>query len=91
MGMETRKTILGYIQRGGSPTPTDRLLASSYGAYAVDLIAQGNFGEMVMKNGESISSLPLSEVGGKLRLVQKDNSLLKKARGLGVCFGTKEP
>ncbi len=89
VGIETRKTILGYIQRGGSPTPTDRLLASSYGAWAVDLIAQEDYGKMVMKKGESISAIPLSEVGGKLRLVPKDNPLLEKARGLGVCFGTK--
>ncbi len=90
VGVETRKTILGYIQRGGSPTPTDRLLASSYGAWAVDLIANEDYGKMVIKKGENISALPLSEVGGKLRLVPPDNPLLLKGRGLGVCFGTKE-
>ncbi len=90
VGVETRKTILGYIQRGGSPTPTDRLLASSYGAWAVDLIANEDYGKMVIKKGETISSLPLKEVGGKLRLVPPDNPLLQKGRGLGVCFGTKE-
>ena len=90
VGVETRKTILGYIQRGGSPTPTDRLLASSYGAWAVDLIAQEDYGKMVIKKGENISALPLSEVGGKLRLVPRKNPLLEKARGLGVCFGSKD-
>lgn len=90
VGIETRKTILGYIQRGGGPTPTDRLLASSYGAYAVDLIAQEKFGQMVMREGDTIGDIPLAEVGGKLRLVPSDHHLLEKARGLGVCLGTKE-
>ena len=89
VGVETRKTILGYIQRGGSPTPTDRLLASSFGAYAVDLIAREEYGNMVMKKGEKISALPLRKVGGKLRLVPENHSLLEKARGLGVCMGTR--
>ncbi len=87
VGVETRKTILGYIQRGGSPSPTDRLLASSYGAYAVDLIAREKYGNMVMKKGDEISAVPLSEVGGKLRLVPDKHPLLEKARGLGVCIG----
>lgn len=90
VGIETRNTILGYIQRGGSPTPVDRLLASSYGAYAVDLIAEENFGQMVMREGDTIGAIPLSEVGGKLRLVPPDHHLLEKARGLGVCLGTRE-
>ncbi len=87
VGIETRKTILGYIQRGGSPSPMDRLLATSYGAQAVSLIAREEYGNMVIKKGESISQLPLSEVGGKLRLVPTDHPLLEKARGLGVCLG----
>lgn len=87
VGVETRKTILGYIQRGGSPSPTDRLLASSYGAFAVDLIAREEYGNMVMKKGDEISAVPLSDVGGKLRLVPDKHPLLEKARGLGVCLG----
>jgi len=90
VGIETRKTILGYIQRGGSPSPMDRLLASSYGAHTVELIARGDYGKMVMKNGESISDIPLSEVGGKLRLVSPTHPFIEKARGLGVCFGHPE-
>jgi len=87
-GMETRKTILGYIQRGGSPTPTDRILATSFGAYAVDLIAQNDFGKMVIKKGERTKAIPLSEVGNKLRLVPRNHSLIQKARGLDVCLGS---
>jgi 6-phosphofructokinase 1 len=90
VGIETRKTILGYIQRGGSPTPMDRLLASSYGAYAVDLIAREEYGQMVMQEGDKIGAIPLEDVGGKVRLVPPDHHLLEKARGLGVCLGMKE-
>lgn len=86
-GMETRKTILGYIQRGGSPSPMDRILATRFGAYAVDLIAQDDYNKMVIKKGEKTKAIPLSEVGGKLRLVPHDHSLVKKAQGLDVCLG----
>ena len=86
-GLETRKTILGYIQRGGSPSPMDRILASRFGAYAVDLIAKEKYGRMVIKKGEKTKAIPLAEVGNKLRLVPPDHSLIKKAHGLGVCLG----
>ncbi|MFC2101850.1 6-phosphofructokinase [Bacteroidota bacterium] len=86
-GLETRETILGYIQRGGSPSPMDRVLATRFGASAVELIAQKKFGEMVNLKGNQISSIPLSEVGGKLRLVPMDLPLIHKTRRMGVCFG----
>lgn len=86
-GLETRETILGYIQRGGSPSPMDRLLATRYGAHAVELIAEGKFGVMVAKEGEEITSVPLSLVGGKLKLVPSDHSLVSKSRKMGICFG----
>lgn len=89
-GLETRETILGYIQRGGSPSPMDRVLATRYGAYAVELIAKGRFGEMVSLKGESITSVPLSEVGGKLRLVPDNHPLVMKAMKMGVSFGVNE-
>ncbi len=88
-GLETRETILGYIQRGGSPSPIDRVLATRYGAFAVELIARKKFGQMVSLKGDIITSVPLSEVGGKLRLVPPDNPLVEKARRMGVCFGHK--
>lgn len=86
-GMETRKTILGYIQRGGSPSPMDRILATRFGAYAVDLIASEDYGKMVIKKGEKIKDIKLSDVGSKLRLVPKNHKLIIKARGLDICFG----
>ena len=88
-GLETRKTILGYIQRGGSPSPMDRILATMFGAYAVDLIAKEDYGKMVIKKGEKTKDIPLSEVGNKLRLVPQDHYMIKKALGLDVCLGGK--
>ena len=86
-GLESRETILGYVQRGGSPSAMDRILATRFGAHAADLISNEDYGRMVCKNGEAIESIPLSEVGGKLRNVPLDHPLIKKARGLGICFG----
>ncbi len=86
-GLETRETILGYIQRGGSPSPMDRVLATRFGAKAVELAAKGKFGIMVAKKGDEITSVPLKDVAGKLRTVPEDHSLIKKARHMDVCFG----
>ena len=86
-GLETRETILGYIQRGGEPSPMDRLLATRFGASAVELIAQKKFGQMVSLKGDQIKSVPLKEVGGMLRTVPLDLPLINKARKMGVCFG----
>lgn len=84
---EARETILGYIQRGGGPSPNDRILATRFGAYAVQMIAERNFGIMVKKEGENISTIPLSEVAGKLRTVPPDHPLISKARRMDICFG----
>lgn len=88
-GFETRDTILGYIQRGGSPSPMDRILATRYGAHAVELIADGKFGVMVNLTGDQVTSVPLTEVYNKTKLVPRDHSLIDKARKLGICFGDK--
>lgn len=88
-GIETRKTILGYIQRGGSPSPMDRLLASSYGAYAVELISKNDYGKMVAIVKDEITHIPLDEVGGKLRLVPTNHPMLERAYGLDICLGGK--
>ncbi len=86
-GLETRETILGYVQRGGSPTPSDRILATRFGAYAARMIHQQNFGVMAAIHGNEIVSVPLEEVGGRLRLIEPDNRLVAKAMSMGVCFG----
>jgi len=86
-GIETRETVLGYTQRGGSPTPMDRILATRYGAYAAQCIAEGNFGTMVAVKNNDLTTVALEEVGGKLRLVEPDFPLIAKARKMGVSFG----
>lgn len=86
-GMETRETVLGYVQRGGTPTATDRILATRYGAHATELIAKRKFGQMVALKNEEIVSVPLAEIAGKLKLVDPGHSLIRKARALGTCFG----
>jgi ATP-dependent phosphofructokinase / diphosphate-dependent phosphofructokinase len=86
-GIETRETVLGYIQRGGTPTSFDRILATEYGHFAADLIAKNKFGQLVVQKGNIISSIPLEETAGKLKLVEPNNKLVKMAKDLGVCFG----
>lgn len=86
-GFETRETVLGYIQRGGTPTSFDRNLATRMGGHATELIANGQFGRMVSLQGDSITSVPLEEVGGKLKLVPEDHDLIVEGRKMGVCFG----
>ena len=86
-GFETRETVLGYIQRGGSPTAFDRNLATIMGGHAVELISNGEFGRMVALQGNKISSIPLSETAGKTRLVTEDHELVIQGRRMGICFG----
>lgn len=83
---ETRETVLGYIQRGGSPTPFDRNLSTRMGGHATELIANGEFGRMVALKGDGISSIPLAEVAGKLKLVTEDHDLVIQGRRMGICF-----
>ncbi len=87
-GFETRETVLGYIQRGGSPSPYDRNLGTLLGGHAAELIYKKQFGRMVAKLGNSISDVPLSEVGGKLRLVTPDHNLVVQGKRMGISFGT---
>lgn len=85
--IEARETNLGYLQRGGSPSAMDRILATRFGAYATELIVMGNYNNMVAMDKNKLTSIPLSEVSGKLRVVEETNSLVKKARKMGVSFG----
>jgi len=86
-GFETRVTVLGHVQRGGSPCPFDRLLATRYGAHAVELIAQKKFGEMVSYQPPIITSVPLEKAISSLKFVEPDSELVKIAEGMGVSFG----
>jgi ATP-dependent phosphofructokinase / diphosphate-dependent phosphofructokinase len=86
-GIEARETVLGYIQRGGSPSPMDRILASQFGATAANMIAERDYGKMVAQRNCEITSVLLSEVAGKTRLVDPGNPLVIKAKELGTSFG----
>jgi 6-phosphofructokinase 1 len=86
-GHETRVVVLGHLQRGGSPTPHDRVLATRLGAKAVDLIMGGEFGKMSAVCGGEITSAPLEVAAGGPRLVPLDHPLIAAARSLGTSFG----
>ena len=86
-GFETRETVLGYIQRGGSPSPYDRILGTLLGGHAARLIHEKKFGRMVARLGNTISDVPLSEVAGKLRLVTPESNLVQQGKRMGISFG----
>lgn len=86
-GKETRACVLGHLQRGGSPTPFDRALCSIFGAEAVELIAQRQFGKMVAYQGSNVTAIPIAEAVGKLKSVKPGGSLARTARALGICMG----
>lgn len=86
-GMETRVTVLGHLQRGGSPTPFDRLLGTRYGAHAVRILMEGKFGEMVCLHGTKIESVPIAEAVRELRRVPPDGDIVFAAKSVGVSFG----
>ena len=86
-GAETRVTVLGHLQRGGMPTPRDRLMASIFGVHAVDLIAQGRFDRMVGWSGRSVIDVPIEAAIASYRAVDPDGPLVHTARGLGIAFG----
>lgn len=85
--LECRETVLGYVQRGGAPSATDRNLGTCFGGYAAGLVAQGTFGVMVRMQAGEISHIPLREVAGRLKLVEPDNKLITQGRRLGISFG----
>ncbi len=86
-GKESRACVLGHLQRGGSPTNFDRALCSMYGAKAVDLIADGDFGQMVAFQASGIGAVKLSEAISELKTVPLDGGLARTARALGICLG----
>jgi ATP-dependent phosphofructokinase / diphosphate-dependent phosphofructokinase len=85
--LESRVTILGYVQRGGTPSPMDRLLATRLGGACADLINEGVFGVMVAARGDRTEPVPLEKVAGKRRIVPPDHSWIETARHVGTCLG----
>ncbi len=88
-GLETRSTVLGHIQRGGSPTPFDRILATRYGVAAAQLVVDGNMNRMVALRGNEIVSVSLAQIGGRTRRVTPDDPLLRVAEAVGTNMGVK--
>ncbi|MEM9352898.1 MAG: ATP-dependent 6-phosphofructokinase [Planctomycetota bacterium] len=84
---ETRVSVLGHLQRGGSPTTFDRVLATQYGAHAARLIHEERFGEMVCYHPPEISSVPIMEAVNQIRQVDPNGSAVQAARALGISFG----
>ena len=85
--LETRYTILGHLQRGGTPTPMDRYLATQFGAAAAELLALGKFSRMVCLKNNRVASVPLTIPGQGPRLVPRNAPAIRMAQSLGVSFG----
>jgi 6-phosphofructokinase 1 len=86
-GKETRSVVLGHLQRGGAPTSFDRTLATRFGARAVELIMNGEFGKMVAFHPPNIAAVPLENVVGRTRNVPLDFDVLRTARAMGISLG----
>jgi 6-phosphofructokinase 1 len=85
--LESRVTILGYVQRGGTPCAADRTLATRLGTACADLIARGRFGVMVAARGDDTEPVPLEQVAGKRKSVPRNHSWVESARRVGTCLG----
>ncbi|HUS58678.1 MAG TPA: ATP-dependent 6-phosphofructokinase [Planctomycetota bacterium] len=86
-GIESRVTVLGHLQRGGTPTAFDRILATRFGALAADLVADGIYGKMTALKGSEIVPVPLEAAVAGLKLVDPESSIVKAAREVGTSFG----
>ncbi|MFN3409936.1 MAG: 6-phosphofructokinase [Limisphaerales bacterium] len=86
-GLESRLSILGYVQRGGAPSSADRLLATKLGSACADLIHQGVFGVMVASRGDGALPVPIREVAGNRKEVPTDHAWVLAARAVGTCLG----
>jgi 6-phosphofructokinase 1 len=84
---EVRVSVLGHIQRGGSPSPYDRILGTRFGVGAVDLIAAGGFGKMVCLQQESIRAVTIADAVGKMKAVDPQGEIVRAARAIGISFG----
>ena len=85
--LESRVTILGHVQRGGTPCAADRILATRLGSACTDLINEGKFGVMVAARGDNTEPVPLEKVAGKRKSVPLDHSWVVTARRVGTCLG----
>jgi 6-phosphofructokinase 1 len=86
-GIEARTTVLGYVQRSGTPNAADRVLATEFGYHATELLMAGATGRMVVMRGGQLGDTDLIRVAGKQRLVPLDDPLIGAARAVRTCFG----
>lgn len=84
---EIRTTILGHTQRGGTPTPFDRNLATAFGAYAASMVAAGEYGRMVALQQNRLTTVALEDIAGKVRTIPPDAAMLITAMAVGTSFG----
>ena len=89
-GIESRCTILGYLQRGGSPTAFDRVLCTRYGVAAVEACIKGEYDVMVSLHNDSIVQVSLQDAGAQPKSVLPDNEIIKAARYIGISFGDEK-
>ena len=86
-GIETRVTVLGHTQRGGTPSHVDRILGTAYGVKAVELVAQKKFGTIIALQKGKLSEVLYKDVAGKFRPIPADDLYLHAAKGVGICLG----
>jgi len=86
-GLEARSIVLGHVQRGGTPTPRDRMLATEFGHHAFEILRAGRWNRLVVQRDGRTGSVPIEEVAGKVRTVPLDHPLIRAARGIGTSFG----
>ena len=85
--LDCRSVVLGHVQRGGTPTPHDRALATMFGHHALELLVSGVKNRLVVWKNGGLSSVPLASVAGKIRTVPPNHALIQAARAVGTCFG----
>lgn len=86
-GVESRCTVLGHVQRGGTPTAFDRILSTRYGVAAAECVLEGAYGNMVALQQDRIIHMPIDDIAGKANNITADNELLRAGRSIGICFG----
>ncbi|HQL32241.1 MAG: 6-phosphofructokinase [Treponema sp.] len=86
-GIESRVTVLGYLQRGGTPAAFDRVLASQFGTAAANMLAEGDYGKMVALHDNKIVRVPLEKIAGRTKTVPLDDRMIETARDVGTCLG----
>ncbi len=88
-GKETRTCVLGHLQRGGAPTTLDRILGTRFGVHAVELIAEGRFGEMVSYQNYQVLGVPIADAVHRIKLIHRDNQMVQTGRAVGISFGDR--